>query len=172
MESCAWGRENALPEKRTFAICLSFRTEIDLSKELRFNPKGDSLATLNMKVEEYETNNSNYVSYDVPWNFRLRYNLTYSNSANTERDYFMNAQVSGDFKLTPKWRIGYTVSYDIINNEFAAPKLNIYRDLNCWEMRIDWIPFGNYRSYGVYINIKANALKELKVKKTDLFYDI
>ena len=83
----------------------------------------------------------------------------------------MNLQFSGDFKLTPKWRIGYSMAYDVMKNEFVTPKLNIYRDLNCWEMRIDWIPFGPRQSYGLYINIKSNALKELKVSKKNTFYD-
>ncbi len=146
--------------------------DTNIEEEMYQDPeKKDSLENAEMEIEDYEYNNSRYVNFKVPWNLRLRYNFNYTNQANSEKDIIMNLQFSGDFKLTPKWRIGYSMAYDFENNKFATPSLNIYRDLNCWELRVDWIPFGPRQSYGVYINIKSQTLKDLKVSKKNTFYD-
>ena len=33
--------------------------------------------------------------------------------------------------------------------------LQLNRDLHCWQMSFQWIPFGQFRSYAVQIGLKA-----------------
>jgi hypothetical protein len=75
----------------------------------------------------------------------------------------VNATLS--FNLTEKWRFSTGGSYDFVRNEFAAPSVNIYRDLHCWEMNFTWFPIGFYRGYRLELRIKAPQLQDLKVTK-------
>ena len=67
--------------------------------------------------------------------------------------------------LTEKWRFTSSGSYDFVRKEFAAPSVNIYRDLHCWEMNFTWFPVGFYRGYRVEIRLKAPQLQDLKITK-------
>jgi len=128
--------------------------------------------TEEVKQDYRQLSQNQYVDFSMPWNFRIRYAYNYRYTATTdEKTATQSLQFGGDFKVTDKWRLGYSASYDIEVKAFVIPSLNIYRDLNCWEMRIDWIPFGPRTSYGFYINIKSNALKELKISKKNTYYD-
>jgi hypothetical protein len=45
--------------------------------------------------------------------------------------------------------------------------IDIYRDLHCWEMRFNWVPFGYYKSWNFTINIKASSLHDVKYEKRE-----
>ena len=73
--------------------------------------------------------------------------------------------VSGDFNVTKKWKIGFTTGYDFQQKKFSYTSIDIYRDLHCWEMRFNWIPFGYRRGFSFTINVKASVLQDLKWNK-------
>lgn len=70
--------------------------------------------------------------------------------------------ISGDVNITKKWKIGFTTGYDFAQKDFSYTSIDIYRDLHCWEMRFNWIPFGNRRGWSFTINVKASVLQDLK----------
>ncbi len=113
-----------------------------------------------------------YVDFDIPWTLNLSYNLNW-----VRRGGFGPATVvqtlnfSGDVSLTPKWKIGATSGYDFVNKKLGFTNLNIYRDLHCWEMRINWIPFGIRQSYSIDINVKSSTLRDLKLSRRRSWYD-
>lgn len=105
-----------------------------------------------------------YVDFSVPWTLNLNYNLRYTNSG-INRDTTQTLNLTGDFNLTPKWKLGYTTGYDFSNRDFSYTSLTIYRDLHCWEMSVNWIPFGARKSYNFSINVKSATLKDLKLTR-------
>ena len=90
-----------------------------------------------------------YVDFSVPWNLSL----------------------SGNVSLTKNWKIAATTGYDIANKGMSYTTVDIYRDLHCWEMRFSWVPFGYYKSWFFQINIKADALKDVKYEKRQTYLD-
>lgn len=112
--------------------------------------------------EEYTV--GRYVDFDVPWTLSGDYNLSYSNTRN-ERSIIQTLRFSGDFSLTPKWKIGFNTGYDIKSRKITTTNLSIFRDLHCWEMRLTAVPFGYYRSFNFQINVKASVLQDLKYTK-------
>jgi hypothetical protein len=70
-----------------------------------------------------------------------------------------------DFQLTENWKISASANYDLINKQIAAPVINVYRDLHCWEMNFNWIPRGIYGGFRFEIRVKAAQLRDLKVTK-------
>jgi hypothetical protein len=72
---------------------------------------------------------------------------------------------NGDLTIYKNWKIGFNSGYDFTAEEFTPTTLNLYWDLHCWELSVDYIPFGFRKSYAVQLNIKASALKDLKLQR-------
>jgi len=109
-----------------------------------------------------------FVDFNVPWNIALGYNFNYSKSSNGIREVGNVANtlsVRGDLSVTPKWKVQYNTSFDIRRNEFSFTNFSIYRDLHCWDMNFNWVPFGPYKSYSFDIRVRASILQDLKLSK-------
>lgn len=112
-----------------------------------------------------------YVDWSVPWNLSVSYNLQYTKQGFAEANTTQTLRFNGDVNLTEKWKVGFTSSYDFELREMGFTSLNIYRDMHCWEMRVNWIPFGPRQSYSLEINAKASMLKDLKISRRRSWYD-
>ena len=79
---------------------------------------------------------------------------------------------NGELNITPKWKITLMTGWDFTNNELSFTKIDVYRDLHCWEMRFGWIPKGDQQSWNFSINVKASILQDMKLnkKKSNLDY--
>jgi hypothetical protein len=67
--------------------------------------------------------------------------------------------------LTKKWKIGVKSGYDFESKQLTLTTVNISRDLHCWQMTFEWIPFGYYSRYMFTINAVAPILRDLKYTK-------
>jgi len=47
----------------------------------------------------------------------------------------------------------------------------VNRDLHCWSMAFNFVPFGYMKSYSFTINAKSSMLKDLKIQKRQSHYD-
>jgi len=103
--------------------------------------------------------------FNIPWNLTLSYSFSQNQSDPRQRIRSSSVNATLSFNLTEKWRFSTGGSYDFVRNEFAAPNVNIYRDLHCWEMNFTWFPIGFYRGYRLELRIKAPQLQDLKVTK-------
>ena len=111
-----------------------------------------------------------YVDVDVPWNLRFSYDYNVSRGI-TRTTTRQSVKAYGQISLTPKWQITMNTGYDIELKEFTQTSVGLYRDLGCWELRGNWIPFGRFTSYTIDIQIKASALKDLKISRRRSFFD-
>lgn len=110
------------------------------------------------------------VDYTVPWSLRFSYSFNYNSryrhvEEEFDRTYVQNLSFSGDVSLTPNWRIGFRSGYDFERNEITYTSVNLYRDLHCWEMTLNWIPFGFRKSYNLTIRVKSSVLQDLKLTR-------
>jgi len=107
------------------------------------------------------------------WNVNLSLNFSYSSRFDYADikyipDTILTAMINGEFYITPKWKVSFTTGYDFISKEFAYTSFTIHRDLHCWEMFMEWIPYGFRKSYNFTIRIKSSMLKDLKLtRKSD-----
>ena len=125
----------------------------------------------NIEMAELQEQVGTYVDFDIPWNFSANYKFVFSKPRH-ESKLTQTLSVSGDFSLTPKWKISFRTNYDLTENELSTTSINIHRDLHCWEMRLSWIPVGLRQSYSFQINVKASTLKDfLKLPKRKSWYD-
>ncbi len=101
----------------------------------------------------------------IPWDLSFAYSLTYSNN-NRENSFSTNTlSVSGNIDLTPKWKVGLSTGYDIVNKGVTYTNIRMERDLMSWRMSFNWIPFGTYTSWGFFIGIKSSVLQDIKWEK-------
>jgi len=126
---------------------------------------------LSSQLPAYFYDPNAYVDINIPWNLRMSYDFSYSWNPNTGATIRQAVKAFGQLALTPKWDITFNTGFDIEAKEFTQTSLGVYRDLGCWEMRANWIPFGAFTSYSIDIQIKASALKDLKLSRRRSQFD-
>jgi hypothetical protein len=147
------------------------------------SPKGNAqdkdtqkkIAQSNLNEDDKRTllqNSEAYVDFSIPWNLRLNYNVTYSKQGRLPSTIVQSLRINGDFSLSEKWKIQYNTGYDIQKKEFTQTNFSLTRDLHCWTMSLNWVPFGQFQSYNFFIGIKSSLLKDLKVNRTRSFFDL
>ena len=125
--------------------------------------------------------------FNNPWSLTINYTFAYT--ANDNYGYYINTyrgnvvekpythkfvqtlNIIGEFNITRKWKVGFTTGYDFVQKEMSYTSIDIYRDLHCWEMRFNWIPFGYRKGWSFTINIKAAALHDVKLDLKKDFRD-
>ncbi len=129
------------------------------------------------ELRRMQENPGDYVDFDIPWSINLSYSLNFSKTRT--RDYKRDTTVfvqslnfSGDFSLTPKWKIGMSSGFDFIHKKLTYTTVNITRDLHCWRMSINVVPMGFYKSFSITISPTAGILHDLRINRTRQFYDI
>ena len=121
----------------------------------------------------YRLNNSKKANKDKnvrPWSMDMSYNYNYS-KATTNINITQTARFNGKIMLTDNWDVGGTTNYDFRANTFSYTTVNVYRDLNCWELSFNFIPFGNRKSYTFSLNVKPALLKDLKIERRREWFD-
>lgn len=106
----------------------------------------------------------------LPWNLNVYYNLQYVKTKNKLTD-IQTLNFSGDIAVTKFWKVGLTSGYDFTNRNLSYTSVNVYRDLKCWQARIDWVPFGFRKSYSLIINLKTSMLSDIKIPRQRQWYD-
>lgn len=97
-----------------------------------------------------------------PWRLSLSHRYSLSKWGTTSRK---TSWVRGSlgFNPTRNWRVNYSFNYDLRKKRMTAQNVSIYRDLHCWEARIQWTPSGYREGYYFLMNIKA--LPEIKIEQ-------
>ncbi len=113
-----------------------------------------------------------FVDFNIPWNLSLGWNFNYSNFFSSAKSRTISNAINfnGDFSITPKTKIQFNSGIDLTNGKISPTNFAIYRDLHCWDMSINWVPFGFAKSYSVDIRVKASILQDLKLSRRR-FYD-
>ncbi len=115
----------------------------------------------------------NYVDFDMPWDFGFDYSLNYTGASRA----YPNGRVSqtigvrGNLNITEKWKASMNTNFDIEAGEFSFTTFNLTRDLHCWAMSFNFVPFGFRKSYSFTISAKSSMLADLKLQKQQSHYD-
>jgi len=73
--------------------------------------------------------------------------------------------VRGDINVTQNWKVSFSSGFNFEQLEVTNTSFNIYRNLHCWEISANVIPFGPLQSYRVTINAKPGVLQDLKLNR-------
>jgi hypothetical protein len=121
--------------------------------------------------QEIIRNPNAYVDFDIPWTMNLSYTLAYTHSIAQDPKFIQTLQASGTLSISEKWMIRYNTGFDFEAKEFTQTNMGISRDLHCWTMALDWVPFGRFQSYNFTIAVKAAVLQDLKLERRKPWLD-
>lgn len=148
----------------SFAMGLNLRSK-------QGTPANQSARVSQEEIDAVNANRDLYVDFNIPWTLNLSYNYILSRPAFSST-ITQAISASGDINVTQKWKVGVNTGYDVIARQFTFTSINVYRDLHCWEMRFNFVPFGLRKSYSLDINVKASVLQELKLSRKRDWYDL
>ncbi len=112
-----------------------------------------------------------YVDFNVPWTLRMNYSINRTKQGFQDAAITQSLSFNGSLGLTEKTQITFNSGYDFENKDFTTTRVGVSRDLHCWAMRFDWVPFGRFQSYFLSIRVKASVLQDLKLEKRRSFSD-
>jgi hypothetical protein len=144
---------------------------VNFSLRSKKQANANSLRGTQDELDRIYANPNAYVDFNIPWNLSIAYVMRYSSPLLTSQ-FTQSLQFFGDFNLTPKWKFGFNSGYDFVMKDFTYTTLNIYRDLHCWEMVFNWVPFGQNKSYTVDIRVKSPVLSDLKLTRRRSWFDM
>lgn len=154
---------------------------VTMNMSLRSKPKSERKNDSLVNSADYKAlmrNNgySRYVDFNIPWslNFIYSLNMTRQPSMYSRSDTSLvnqTLQVNGDFNFTPRWKLGFSTGYNLVDKKVTLTSLDIYRDMHCTEMHLNIIPFGGRRSFYFMLNVKAQVLQNLKLTRQRNFLD-
>ncbi|MEQ9103742.1 MAG: putative LPS assembly protein LptD [Rhodothermales bacterium] len=106
------------------------------------------------------TMTSPQTDFSIPWSLSLDLSWGMVNTGvQTIRRATVNS--SFDLSLTPNWKVTGRTGYDFERQELVTSNLALARDFDCWQMSFNWIPFGNYQSWGFDLHVKSGHLRDL-----------
>ena len=162
-------QDGRLPQLTNFTFSMSGSlNSTTFQPHAPVQPAGSNFQNINpqqaQRLAVINSDPSAYVDFNVPWNLSFNYSFSYNNNLiNTSVSNTM--MLSGDVNLTSKWKIQYNTNYDIRARKLAVSSFSVYRDLHCWDLNVQWVPFGVYKSYNVTLKVKAAILQDLKLSK-------
>jgi hypothetical protein len=124
-----------------------------------------------LELERIANNPNEYVDFDIPWSLNINYNLSYNKTGFLDSRVSQKLNISGDISLSETWKIGFQTGYDFDQKQVSFTNIDISKDLHCWEMRVNWNPFGQFQSYSFDLRVKSSMLQDLKISRRRSFYD-
>jgi hypothetical protein len=170
----AWNRGQGLGQVTNYSLVFGTNLNPDTFKSKNKKKPAEKEKPPGVSEEEWrqiKNNPERYVDFTLPWSLNLNYNLNYSKIGFEEKRVTQTMNFAGDIRLTEKWKVGFTSGFDFVAKNLSFTSVNIFRDLHCWQMRLDWIPLGPRQSFEFNINVKSSLLQDLKLSKRNNWYD-
>lgn len=123
-----------------------------------FNNSIDGFNTFDV----FGDNSPGYTPLNFKWNVRI--NVNYSNDRRNpdKSNETLRTQMIIDIKLTETMKISGGLNYDFFTKQLSAPQIQVYKDLGCWDMSLNWTPIGIHKSLFFRIGLKASQLKDFQ----------
>ncbi len=143
-------------------------TGIRLSTNFTLKGKKNDIQNDNELSEETK-NFLNDFSSNV-WQSRIgvSYTLNKINPENKIENFWLNSNTS--INVTNNWKLNYNARFNLIDNSIVRHNLTLYREIDCWELFVDWTPNGYARGLYFRLNLKSDMLQDLKVEQKTGIY--
>ena len=119
-------------------------------------------------------NPAEFTDFNTPWSLTMSYSFQFSKTI--KPDYsgfklqtFSTLNLNGDFSISPKWKVGGSSYVDL--SKFSVQQLSMFitREMHCWQLAINVMPIGIYRSFSITVNPKSGILRDLKINRSRTF---
>src|SRR5262249_10152122 len=121
-------------------------------------------------------NPAQFADFNIPWTLNLAFALNFTSVEKLDYSGFTtnvtsSINWSGDFNLTPKWKVNMSGYYDLHYQKIQSLTVGISRDLHCWQMSINVVPVGINHFFNITISPKSAILQDLRINRTKYFYN-
>ncbi len=140
------------------------------NKDMGNIPEGENQPNMGINGIAHNQKYYEYDYFKIPWNLRFDYSFGYQKPGFVS-EVIQTLSFSGDFSLTPKWKIGVQSGWDFNANQFSFTNIHLSRDLHCWVATLSMVPFGERQSYSFSIGAKSSILQDLKYDKNQSWMD-
>lgn len=172
LDQYAWNNGQGIGRLSTANIAISTNFSAKAREKEAETTEKILNSDLNDADKDFLLNNpDSYVDFNIPWSLRVNFNLSYTKTGYAEPVVTKTLRFSGDFSLSEKWKVTFNSGYDFEEKDVTATTLGISRDLHCWEMNLNWTPFGRFTNYNFTIRVKSALLQDLKLNRTRSFFD-
>ncbi|MFZ9939636.1 MAG: putative LPS assembly protein LptD [Bacteroidia bacterium] len=115
-----------------------------------------------------------FIDWEIPFQASFNLAVGLQKSPVPSQKDLLNAalDLNGDFNLTEGWKIAWRTGIDLVQKKLNPTMINVFRDLHCWEMSFNLVPFGTYRSYTFTLNAKGRTLQSLRLTRRRDWYDL
>jgi len=161
----------------SIAISTSFKSKPKDGKTDAQRIPADNFMTPDEQQRQLQyarANPAEFTDFNIPWSLNLSYSLSFQKTLSpvttgglgNVTTIYSTVNGSGDFSLTPKWKMGGNGFYD-----FSAGKLQMFtmfvtREMHCWQLAINVTPIGLYRSFSITLNPKSGILRDLRINRS------
>ena len=120
-----------------------------------------------------------YMNPNVPWSVNFNYSYSFkkgyqwANGKQTANNtHTQTLGISGNVKLTPRLAMQMTTGFDLMALKMTTTQFSATYDLHCFNIRVSWVPNGQWESWTFQIAANAAALADLlKYKKSSSYWD-
>jgi hypothetical protein len=128
------------------------------------------------QLQYVRDNPAEFVDFNIPWNLQASFALGFYRTLKPDYSGYTHQVTSslnlnGDFSLTPKWKAGGSMYFDVGAQEVRMLSLFLSREMHCWQMSINVSPIGRYKSFSIILNPKSGILRDLKINRSRSFYN-
>lgn len=101
------------------------------------------------------------INFDIPWkvsfNHFLGYNINTDPTTYQSKRYTTThtLNLQADLSITPNWKIAAITYFDLSSGTVANTRIDLYRNLHCWNMSFNWTPIGTNKAF--LISIRGNG---------------
>lgn len=171
-----WNKEHRLFRRESSQWNLSLSWHLN-QKANNSNNIQERVSPTELAYSPFINNNeilSDVVDFSIPWDLNISASYSRLSTyvvalAGYQTNKSATLSLSGSVNASDKWKVGFNTGYDFINKDYTYTSLDFYRDLHCWELRMNWIPFGPRQGWNFSISVKAGMLQDLKYEKRNDF---
>ena len=166
-------------EEMGFGLARFTGANVSLGSNFHSKPRGGANSPTNSQEYNRIMRNAGYneyVDFNIPWSLNTSYTLSASKtySAYSKRDTLVlshNLTFQGELQVTPRWKVSMNSGYNFTMHQLTLTSIDVFRDLHCWAMHMQAVPFGPRKSYNFTLNVKAAVLQDLKIMRRRDFRD-
>ena len=120
-----------------------------------------------------------YMNPNSPWNLSFNYSYSFrkgyqfANGRQTANNsHTQTLGINGSLKLTSRLSMNLTTGFDLMALKMTTTQFSASYDLHCFNIRVSWVPNGQWESWTFQIAANAAALADLlKYKKSSSYWD-
>lgn len=123
----------------------------------------------NSDFEYFALHPEHYVDFEIPWKltfshlFQINRNMGVSQQAK-RFNQINTLQFVSDLSLTKRWKLILTLYTDLDQQRVINSRLNLTRNMHCWNLAMDWTPVGQNKSFLLRINATSQLFKDAKIE--------